>query len=46
MLNEGDKVNSYFRDSEWYIRNQGGPVLIAALKGMVVVAAHESMTYS
>ena len=45
ILNEGDKVNHYFKNSEWYIRSQGGPVIAAALKGMVVVAAHKRMFY-
>lgn len=46
ILNAGDKSNYYFNDSEWYIRSQGGPVVAAALKGMVVVAAHQRMMYS
>jgi hypothetical protein len=45
ILNEGDKVNHYFKNSERYIRSQGGPVIAAALKGMVVVAAHKRMFY-
>jgi len=45
ILNEGDKANNYFKNSESFIRSQGGPVLAAALKGMVVVAAHKRMSY-
>ena len=46
ILEKGDKINHYFMNSEWYIRSQGGPVIAAALKGMVVVSAYESLSNS